>query len=91
MRRRRVIESDGSSGGGDMGIGASIFLVAIGAILAFAVNAPTRGIDLNMVGVILMIVGGLGLFISLLFWNTWFGTEVREETVVHEPDHRHVI
>ena len=78
-----------------MGIGVSIFLVAVGAILAFAVNAPNRGVDLNMVGVILMIVGGIGMLLSLLFWSTLF-PERHEDVVVrdvhdHTTDHRHVI
>jgi Domain of unknown function (DUF6458) len=69
-----------------MGIGASIFLIAVGAILAFAVNVATEGVDLNMVGVILMIVGGVGLLLSLLFWSSWggFGTW-RRETYVRDP------
>lgn len=69
-----------------MGIGASIFLIAVGAILAFAVNVTTEGVDLNMVGVILMIVGGVGLLLSLLFWSSWggFGTW-RRETYVRDP------
>jgi hypothetical protein len=69
-----------------MGIGVSIFLIAVGAILAFAVNVATEGIDLNMVGVILMIVGVIGLLLSLLFWSSWggFGTW-RRETIVRDP------
>ena len=46
-----------------MGLGVSIFLIAVGAILAWAVSVDTNGIDLNMVGVILMIVGILGLLV----------------------------
>jgi phosphate/sulfate permease len=56
-----------------MGLGVSIFLIAVGAILAWAVSVDTNGIDLNMVGVILMIVGILGLLLSLIFWSTWGG------------------
>ena len=56
-----------------MGLGVSIFLIAVGAILAWAVSVETNGIDLNMVGVILMIVGILGLLLSLIFWSTWGG------------------
>ncbi len=52
-----------------MGIGVSIFLLALGAILAFAINVQTSGIDLNTVGVILMVVGGIGLATSFLFWD----------------------
>jgi uncharacterized membrane protein len=50
-----------------MGIGTSIFLIAVGAILKFAVTAHVSGISLATVGVILMIVGVVGLLISL-FW-----------------------
>ena len=53
-----------------MGIGASIFLVAVGAILAFAVTAEVSGIDIATVGWILMIVGIVGFLLSLLFWST---------------------
>jgi hypothetical protein len=56
-----------------MGIGVSILLIAVGAILAFAVNVTTSGIDLDTVGVILMIVGLLGLLLSLVFWSSWGG------------------
>jgi len=52
-----------------MGLGSSLFLIAIGAILRFAVTASTSGIDVRTVGLILMIVGGVGLVISL-FWIT---------------------
>jgi hypothetical protein len=48
-----------------MGIGTSIFLIAVGAILKFAVTASVSGIELATVGVILMIVGVIGLLISL--------------------------
>jgi hypothetical protein len=50
-----------------MGIGTSIFLIAVGAILKFAVTASVSGIDLATVGVILMVVGILGLLISLVW------------------------
>jgi hypothetical protein len=48
-----------------MGIGTSIFLIAVGAILYFAVNADVSGLEISTVGLILMIVGALGLAISL--------------------------
>ena len=48
-----------------MGIGTSIFLIAIGAILYFAVNADISGLEISTVGLILMIVGIVGLLISL--------------------------
>jgi hypothetical protein len=48
-----------------MGIGTSIFLIAVGAILYFAVNADISGLEISTVGLILMICGALGLAISL--------------------------
>ena len=48
-----------------MGIGTSIFLIAVGAILYFAVNADISGLEISTVGLILMVVGILGLIISL--------------------------
>jgi hypothetical protein len=69
-----------------MGIGASIFLIAIGAILTWAVNVTTNGLDLNMVGVILMVVGIIGLLLSLIFWSTWgaAGPWRTRETIVRD-------
>jgi hypothetical protein len=52
-----------------MGIGVSIFLLAVGAILTFAVEAAVAGIDLDVVGLILMAVGALGLVLTLLVWG----------------------
>jgi hypothetical protein len=48
-----------------MGIGVGIFLIAVGAVLAFAVNATVSGVDIVTIGVILMIVGAIGLFVDL--------------------------
>lgn len=49
-----------------MGIGASVFLLAVGAVLTFAVHASVSGLDLNVVGVILMVVGALGLAMTMM-------------------------
>lgn len=54
-----------------MGIGVAIFLMAVGAILAFAVDVPTDGIALDTVGVILIILGLVGLLASLVWWDGW--------------------
>lgn len=56
-----------------MGIGVSIFLIAVGAILLWAVSWTVAGVDLNAVGVILMIIGAIGALLSLLFWSSWGG------------------
>jgi hypothetical protein len=53
-----------------MRIGTSLVLIAIGAILTFAVNVTAKGFNINTIGVILMIVGGVGLLISLVLFGT---------------------
>lgn len=73
-----------------MGIGTSIVLIAAGAILKWAVNADVSGIELTTVGTILLIVGILGLIISLLFMTEAFGrrggeTVVRDRVVERPP------
>lgn len=52
-----------------MGIGVSVFLLAIGAILTFAVDLSVSGLDLATVGVILMVVGAIGLVTSMLIFG----------------------
>jgi hypothetical protein len=66
-----------------MGIGASLFLIALGAILAFAVNVDAEGFDINTIGIILLIVGALGAVMSMMFWSSWGGWGNRRDTVVH--------
>jgi hypothetical protein len=56
-----------------VGIGVSILLVAIGAILAFAVSAEVSGLDIQVVGWILLVVGILGFLMSMIFWSSWGG------------------
>jgi hypothetical protein len=67
-----------------MGIGVSIFLIAVGAILAFAVNAEVSGLDIEVVGWILLAVGAVGILLSLLFWGSWGGWG-RREVVEERP------
>ena len=67
-----------------MGIGVSLFLLALGAILAFAVDVTAEGFNINTIGVILMIVGALGLLLTLLFWSDSAPLSRRRETVVRE-------
>jgi Domain of unknown function (DUF6458) len=66
-----------------MGIGVSLFLIAIGAILTWAVDAEVSGLDIQVVGVILLIVGIAGILLSLVFWSSWGGFG-RRETVVRD-------
>ena len=68
-----------------MGVGASIILIAVGGILAWAVSADIDGVNLNMVGVILLVVGAIGLLLSLIFWSSWGASGPwRRETVVRD-------
>ena len=60
-----------------MGISGSLVLIAAGAILKWAVTATVSGINLQTIGVILMIVGGLGVLLSLVFWSSWAGPGYR--------------
>lgn len=84
-----------------MGIGTSIFLFAVGAILRYAVTVSTQGVNLHVVGDILMIVGIIGVVLSLVFWGSWGGfgsgatygrrrgTVVDRRTVVErDPEYR---
>jgi hypothetical protein len=56
-----------------MGVGVSIILIAVGAILEWAVTATTTGFNIHTIGLILLIVGIVGLLISLVFWSSWGG------------------
>jgi hypothetical protein len=62
---------------GGMTIGTSLLLIAVGAILKYAVTADVSGIDIQTVGVILMLVGILGLILSLLYTFVWSDTARR--------------
>lgn len=68
-----------------MGIGVSIFLIAVGAILTFAVEATAEGININTVGIILMIVGAIGLLASMLIFGDR-GRDRAERTVVRDRE-----
>jgi hypothetical protein len=76
-----------------MGLGTSIFLIAVGAILDFAVSITAPGFNIHTVGVILMIVGIVGLVLSMVYWNSWGGFGGRR--VVYEdsgaPRRRRVV
>jgi hypothetical protein len=54
-----------------MALGTSLFLIALGAVLRFAVSVSAHGFSIHTIGVILMIVGGVGLIISLLWMTMW--------------------
>jgi hypothetical protein len=71
-----------------MGISISLLVIAVGAILTWAVTAEAEGIDINTVGVILLIVGLLGLVLSLIFWSSWGGFQRRTTYVDGGPRRR---
>lgn len=64
-----------------MGIGVSLFLIAAGAILKWAVTGHVNGVNLSTVGVILMVVGALGLVITI----GWLASRRRTDVIHHEP------
>jgi hypothetical protein len=73
-----------------LGIGTSLFLFAVGAILKYAVTTDVSGIDLDVVGVILMIVGAVGFVLSL-FWITMYADRRRGAVVEREVVDRPVV
>lgn len=69
-----------------MRIGTSILLIAVGAILRFAVTVTTKGFNLHTIGLILLIVGIAGLIISLLLMSVWADRRRDVVAVRREPD-----
>jgi Domain of unknown function (DUF6458) len=68
-----------------VGIGTSLFLIAIGAILYAAVNADISGLEIQTIGIILMVVGVIGLLISLFMLSS-ARRGPAERTVVRDRD-----
>ena len=56
-----------------MGLGVGLILTAVGAVLAWAVTESPNGVDIHTVGYILLVVGIVGMLISLVFWSSWAG------------------
>ena len=56
-----------------MGFGVGLILIAVGAILAWAVNVDTSGFNVNTIGYILLVVGIIGGVLSMIFWSSWAG------------------
>jgi hypothetical protein len=68
-----------------MGIGTSLFLIAVGAILYFAVDASISGLEITTIGIILMVIGVVGLLISLFMIGSARRTPA-ERTVYRDRD-----
>jgi hypothetical protein len=56
-----------------MGLGVSLILAAAGAVLVWGVNAEVAGLNVDAIGVILLIVGAIGALLSMIFWSSWAG------------------
>lgn len=68
-----------------MGIGVSLILIAAGAIMTWAVHTTSSGFNVHTIGIILMVVGAIGILLSLMFWSSWGGPGyARRRTVVDE-------
>ena len=72
-----------------MSLGASLVIFAIGAILKWGITASANGIDLDAVGVILMLIGVIGALVSMAFLYSWSPMPYRRRTVVSDagPDY----
>jgi heme/copper-type cytochrome/quinol oxidase subunit 2 len=69
-----------------MGIGVSVFLIAVGAVLTFALEASAEGINLNTVGVILMVVGIIGLVLSMMVFGSWRERRDGDRVIVRDRE-----
>jgi len=56
-----------------MGTAVSLLMIAVGAILTWAVTATSSTINVHSVGIILMVVGVVGVVLSIIFWSSWGG------------------
>ena len=56
-----------------MGTAVSLLIIAAGAIMVWAVNTTVSGLSIHTVGIILMVVGAVGLVLSIVFWSSWGG------------------
>jgi len=68
-----------------MGLVVSLILIAVGAILTFAVKDTSNAINLDAVGIVLMIVGAIGFLLDLLLWSSWGPGYMRRSTVAAAP------
>jgi hypothetical protein len=66
-----------------MGITTSLLLIAVGAVLIWAVDVSVSGIELITVGWILLVVGAIGAVLSLIFWSSWGGYHRERDEVVY--------
>jgi hypothetical protein len=67
-----------------MATGISLFFLAVGAILTFAVETDVSGVDIDTIGVILMVIGLLGMLFSLVLWDSWTPRDTRRDVVIDD-------
>jgi hypothetical protein len=67
-----------------MGLGVSLLLIAVGAILVWGLQSDVAGISEDAIGVILMVVGAVGLILSMMFWSSWGGVGGRRRSTYVE-------
>jgi hypothetical protein len=69
-----------------MGIGVSLILIAVGAVITFAIHVSSgSSFNLHTIGVILLVVGAIGIVLSLIFWSSWGGFGgTRRETIIED-------
>lgn len=67
-----------------MTIGASLFLIAVGAILKFATNFRVQGVNVDTVGLILMLVGIAGLILGLIQYAVWNSRRGRRDVRIED-------
>lgn len=69
-----------------MATGLSLFFLAVGAVLTFAIDTTVNGVDLDTIGVILMVIGLLGMLFSLVLWDNWSPRHRDDDVVVDRGD-----
>jgi hypothetical protein len=67
-----------------MGLGVSLLLIAVGAILIWGLQSDVAGISEDAIGVILIVIGALGLVLSMMFWSSWGGVGGRRRSTYVE-------
>lgn len=67
-----------------MGLGVSLLLIAVGAILIWGLQSDVAGISEDAIGVILIVIGSLGLILSMMFWSSWGGVGGRRRSTYVE-------
>ena len=67
-----------------MGLGVSLLLIAVGAILIWGLQSDVAGISEDAIGVILIVVGALGLILSMMVWSSWGGMGGRRRSTYVE-------